>query len=186
MAPTFGKTHGLDKAIAIAAKAHEGQKDKAGAPYILHPLRLMAKALERGLGMDVAVIAVLHDVLEDAETAGPKLDAEALVIAFEGAYLLDDLKGVTKKAAGEETYAEFVERSAARRVSLLVKLLDVEDHILTATTPETRGMVKSRYGKAFVKLVKAAEEHGVETGITPEEMVDVMIRVVDTQGSPAK
>jgi (p)ppGpp synthase/HD superfamily hydrolase len=31
----------LEHAIAIAAKAHTGQVDKAGAPYILHPLRMM-------------------------------------------------------------------------------------------------------------------------------------------------
>ena len=29
----------LESAIATAAKAHEGQTDKAGKPYILHPLR---------------------------------------------------------------------------------------------------------------------------------------------------
>ena len=31
----------LEKAIAIAAQGHEGQVDKGGAPYILHPLRVM-------------------------------------------------------------------------------------------------------------------------------------------------
>jgi GTP diphosphokinase / guanosine-3',5'-bis(diphosphate) 3'-diphosphatase len=33
----------LKKAIQIAVKAHAGQKDKAGAPYILHPLRMMMR-----------------------------------------------------------------------------------------------------------------------------------------------
>jgi len=31
----------LERAIEIAVEAHKGQKDKAGNPYILHPLRLM-------------------------------------------------------------------------------------------------------------------------------------------------
>ena len=31
----------LERAIEIAVEAHKGQKDKAGMPYILHPLRLM-------------------------------------------------------------------------------------------------------------------------------------------------
>ncbi len=33
----------LEKAIALAVEAHRGQKDRAGAPYILHPLRMMAR-----------------------------------------------------------------------------------------------------------------------------------------------
>ncbi len=31
----------LERAILIATNAHQGQIDKAGKPYILHPLRLM-------------------------------------------------------------------------------------------------------------------------------------------------
>ena len=33
----------IDEAIALAIVAHSGQKDKAGLPYILHPLRVMSK-----------------------------------------------------------------------------------------------------------------------------------------------
>ena len=31
----------LNKALDIAYKAHLGQIDKAGAPYILHPMRVV-------------------------------------------------------------------------------------------------------------------------------------------------
>lgn len=31
----------LQRAIEIAAEAHREQTDKAGAPYLLHPLRVM-------------------------------------------------------------------------------------------------------------------------------------------------
>ena len=49
----------LEKAISIALEAHKGKGDKAGAPYILHPLRVMFQ-------MDTEeemIAAVLHDVV---------------------------------------------------------------------------------------------------------------------------
>ena len=49
--------------LAIAHKAHAGQLDKAGKPYILHPLTMMAQ-------MDTAeskIVAVLHDAIEDSD-----------------------------------------------------------------------------------------------------------------------
>ena len=47
----------LERAIALAAKAHEGQVDKAGAPYVLHPLRMMLRVATT----EERITAVLHD-----------------------------------------------------------------------------------------------------------------------------
>lgn len=52
----------LNKAIIIAARAHEGQVDKAGAPYILHPLRVMLSLEDE----TERICGVLHDVIEDS------------------------------------------------------------------------------------------------------------------------
>ena len=57
----------LERAIAIAATAHAGQKDKGGHPYILHPLRVML-ALQKE---DERIVAVLHDVVEDTKITRP-------------------------------------------------------------------------------------------------------------------
>lgn len=54
----------LGKALEIALKAHRGQRDKAGAPYILHPLRVML----RMEGPLVMIAALVHDVVEDSAT----------------------------------------------------------------------------------------------------------------------
>ena len=53
----------LGRAISIAATAHADQFDKAGEPYILHPLRVMFAVQ----GFKAQTAAVLHDVLEDTE-----------------------------------------------------------------------------------------------------------------------
>lgn len=53
----------LAVAIKIATHAHQSQFDKAGKPYILHPLYLMFQLM---FDIQLATIAVLHDVIEDS------------------------------------------------------------------------------------------------------------------------
>ena len=52
----------LDLAKALCRFAHEGQTDKAGAPYYLHPFAVADK-VERE---DEKIVAYLHDVVEDS------------------------------------------------------------------------------------------------------------------------
>jgi guanosine-3',5'-bis(diphosphate) 3'-pyrophosphohydrolase len=62
----------LERAIAIAAAAHAGQLDKAGQPYILHPLRVMMRVATP----EEMMVAVLHDVVEDTPVTLAQLEAE--------------------------------------------------------------------------------------------------------------
>lgn len=55
----------LAKAIEIALKAHAGQTDKAGMPYIGHVMRVM----QSGKTIDEKIAGILHDIVED--THGP-------------------------------------------------------------------------------------------------------------------
>lgn len=56
----------LSSAIALAADVHANQVDRAGEPYILHPLRVMQDAMKCEANEEaVGICAVLHDVLED-------------------------------------------------------------------------------------------------------------------------
>jgi (p)ppGpp synthase/HD superfamily hydrolase len=57
----------LERVIVIAAEGHAGVKDKGGAPYILHPLRMMLSLSSP----DERIVAVLHDVCEDCPRCPP-------------------------------------------------------------------------------------------------------------------
>ncbi|WP_165170321.1 HD domain-containing protein [Adlercreutzia sp. ZJ242] len=50
-------------AAGIARRAHEGQLDKAGEPYVNHPLHV-AEAMDTE---EETCVALLHDVLEDSD-----------------------------------------------------------------------------------------------------------------------
>lgn len=53
----------------IATRAHAGQTDKSGAPYITHPERV-ASRLERP---DAKIVGYLHDVVEDTHITADDL-----------------------------------------------------------------------------------------------------------------
>ena len=65
----------LERAIEIAAGAHRGQQDKAGEPFILHPLRVMNACSTSSQ----QIAAVLHDVVEDSDLMLDDLRQEGLV-----------------------------------------------------------------------------------------------------------
>src|SRR5436309_11793205 len=108
----------LEKAIILAAEAHKGQVDKAGRPYILHPLRMMAK-----MKTDSEMIAaVLHDVAEDTRWTMTQLKNEGFP-----SEVLKAIRCLTKRKG--EDYMDFVARAASNPIARKVKIADLEDNM---------------------------------------------------------
>ena len=61
-----------NKAIRLAYQAHNGQVDKAGMPYILHPIHL-AEQMDDEIS---TCVAILHDVVEDTVMASEEIREE--------------------------------------------------------------------------------------------------------------
>jgi hypothetical protein len=144
----------LEHAIALAAKAHEGQVDKAGAPYILHPLRMMMRLS----GADERIAAVLHDVVEDCSWTIERLRAEGFSES-----VLAAIDSVTRKP--EETYDAFVLRAAANPIGRRVKCADLEDNsdlsrITNPTPRDYERMEKYRRALAVLRQLDQAEIAG--------------------------
>ena len=108
----------LERAIEIAAHAHAGQVDKAGQPYILHPLRVMLSVK----GLHERMAAVLHDVVEDTSVTLDDLRSEGfpaeVLVAI---HTLTKTKGEARIAAAR--------RAAANPIARAVKLADVTDNM---------------------------------------------------------
>src|SRR5215467_11229904 len=119
----------LERAIAIAAEAHAGQVDKAGASYVLHPLRMMLAVQQT----EERIVAVLHDVCEDC----PGWDFARLRREGFSERIIEALDAVTKRDG--EDYDAFVRRAAADPIGRAVKLADLRDNCdlsrIAAPTP---------------------------------------------------
>lgn len=55
------------KAFEFAARAHEGQERKSGAPYITHPFETVRILVSLHVDEDMLIAALLHDVPEDTD-----------------------------------------------------------------------------------------------------------------------
>lgn len=103
------------KALKTAVKAHKGQRDKGGHPYILHPIRVSQGVKSQ----DAKVVALLHDVLEDTD------------------YTLNDLKFLSRKQKRalillthdkDVPYMEYIRRIKTNKIAREVKLSDLKQN----------------------------------------------------------
>jgi hypothetical protein len=109
----------LELAISIAVKAHTGQVDKAGEPYILHPLRVMAQ-LD---AIEDKIVAVLHDVIEDTEVVARELREWGLED-----YFVNAVKQLTLWAPSD-SYTEYIKELSVWELCRRVKIADLRDNL---------------------------------------------------------
>lgn len=139
----------------LAERAHTGQVDKAGAPYIDHP-RAVADMV-RECGPTYVQVALLHDTVEDTDLT---LD-DLREVGFP-TEVIDAVDALTRRDG--ETYAAFVRRAAANRIGCVVKLADNMHNTsrLGNLDEPVRSALRRRYDKALNVLLEAADRHAAE------------------------
>lgn len=131
----------LEKAIKIATKAHKGQKDKYGAPYINHVTRVM----NAGKTTDEKIVGILHDLIEDTKWTFDDLKKEGFPKR-----IIEAICCVTKTSE-EENYDDFVKRTSTNALAIKVKLNDLTDNMNIKRMSE----VKEKDIKRLNKYLKA-------------------------------
>ena len=103
----------FDTALNIANNAHEGQVDKGGLPYILHPLHVASFFTG-----DLKIIAILHDVVEDSEITMDILKTYGFSQrVLNGVFCLTRSKG--------EDYEKYINNLSKNPDAVKVKLRDL-------------------------------------------------------------
>jgi (p)ppGpp synthase/HD superfamily hydrolase len=141
------KVNNVEKAISIAIKAHENQKDKGGMPYILHPLHVMLQMETES----EKIVGVLHDVIE-----GTEYNLDFLKNKGFSSEVVDAIECLTIKE--NEDYFKYINRVASNAISTKVKIKELEHNMdlkrfSTLTEKDMLRIIKM-YKPAWDKLKK--------------------------------
>ena len=122
----------IERAYAVADKAHDGQKRQSGEPYITHPLAVAQILAELGLGPKAIAAALLHDTVE---ATGCPLDESASDFGDEVAMLVDGVTKLDRVKYGDSAQAETVRKMiVAMSKDIRVLLIKLADRLHNART----------------------------------------------------
>ncbi len=132
------------KAMEICYRAHEGQLDKGGMPYVFHPLHV-AEQMEDEYS---TCVALLHDTVEDGG-----IELSELSEADFPEEIVKTVDALTRRE--DEPYMEYIERLKGNSLAVKVKLADLNHNsdmsrlnIITRWDMER----KAKYEKAIAIL----------------------------------
>ncbi|MBQ2660074.1 bifunctional (p)ppGpp synthetase/guanosine-3',5'-bis(diphosphate) 3'-pyrophosphohydrolase [Candidatus Saccharibacteria bacterium] len=174
----------IQKAIAFATKAHEGQLRKSGEPFINHPLAVKKILEEWGMDEDTVTAGILHDTVEDTPTTLEDIKRE---FGESVAFLVD---GVTKLGAARsgmrdidtylpETRDNFLRLMIALGADIRVLIIKLADRLhnlrtLAALPPDKQKKIAKETLEIFAPLADR-----LNMGRLRVEMADIAFSYVD-------
>ncbi len=114
-------------AYLFSAKAHEGQTRLSGEPYIFHPLSVAKVLAEMHMDAQTIQAAILHDVIEDTETAKEQIKHEFgddVAELVDGVSKLTHLEFESKLEAQAENFRKMMLAMVKDVRVIIIKLAD--------------------------------------------------------------
>ena len=105
-------------ALELAVEKHKNQTDKAGNPYILHPLHVMENVNSK----EGKIVAILHDIIEDTDVTEDYL----LKIGL-SKRIVDAVVALTRSV--DIDYQEYIKTLSSNPLAKEVKLADLEHNM---------------------------------------------------------
>ena len=129
------------EAMKIAYRAHHGQTDKAGLPYVFHPFHL-AEQMEDEYSV---CVALLHDVVEDTDVTLEELRKIFPAEITDAIALQTHPKDVP--------YLDYMEKIKDNPLAKTVKIADIHHNSdstrMPAGDPQVQWRWENKYSKAL-------------------------------------
>ena len=105
-------------ALELAVEKHKNQTDKAGNPYILHPLHVMENVNSK----EGKIVAILHDIIEDTD-----ITEDYLLKIGLSKRIVDAVVALTRSE--DIDYQEYIKNLSSNPLAKEVKLADLEHNL---------------------------------------------------------
>lgn len=105
-------------ALELAVEKHKNQTDKAGNPYILHPLHVMENVNSK----EGKIVAILHDIIEDTD-----ITEDYLLKIRLSKRIVDAVVALTRSE--DIDYQEYIKNLSSNPLAKEVKLADLEHNM---------------------------------------------------------
>lgn len=105
-------------ALELAVEKHKNQTDKAGNPYILHPLHVMENVNSK----EGKIVAILHDIIEDTD-----ITEDYLLKIGLSKRIVDAVVALTRSE--DMDYQEYIKNLSSNSLAKEVKLSDLEHNM---------------------------------------------------------
>ena len=115
------------RAYLFSASAHEGQTRLTGEPYIYHPISVAKVLAEMHMDAETIQAAILHDVIEDTETAKEQIKTEFgndVAELVDGVSKLTNLEFESKLEAQAENFRKMMLAMVKDVRVIIIKLAD--------------------------------------------------------------
>ena len=130
------------RAINIAYKAHEGQLDRSGIPYIFHPMHIA----EQMTTEETCIVAILHDVVEDTDVTLDELKEAGF-----SENVINAINLLTHR--DEVPYLDYVRALKDDPIASVVKLADLNHN----SDRSRLSVITKKDEQRFLKYQKAKE-----------------------------
>ncbi len=121
------QVNNIYRAYLFSANAHEGQTRVSGEPYIYHPLAVARVLAELHMDAQTITAAILHDVIEDTETAKEQITQEfgnEVAELVDGVSKLTNLEFESKIEAQAENFRKMMLAMVKDVRVIIIKLAD--------------------------------------------------------------